>query len=259
MWKKILLCLVFLASLFLAIQVQSAQMDKSVVMISSDDGDWTLYAHVYPILRKYGLPFTAYVITSRVGTAGYTTWPQIWEMHWNGEEIGNHSDKHLDYTGKNYTTIYNDINNAKIKFVNQGLINVTSFAYPFGVKNSNAVKALKALGLTSGRGAWDENDQFNYPATFDQWWIESLSFRNFTKTGSFTQLKPYIDEAVATNAGLSIVLHLVYPGAVGAYELDSAELEKTAAYLSQLEAAGLIEVVTVTRGVTKLLHYKILP
>ncbi len=252
----LLFCITFT---LLVCPAKAAEMDKGIVMISADDGYSSLYAYVYPIMKKYNLPFTAYIVTSYVGTAGYVSWPQIWEMYWNETEIGNHSDKHLDYTGRTYTTIYNDINNAKTKFISQGLVNVTSFAYPFGVKTSNVVKALKAIGLTSGRGAWDENDAFNFPVTFDQWWIESLSFRNFTKASTFLQMKPYIDETVSGKSVLSIVLHGASPGASGDYELPSEELEKTVAYLADLREKGLLEVETVTRAVTKLLHYKNLP
>lgn len=231
--------------------------DRAVIMISVDDGYVSLYDEVYRILLlERGLSFTSYIVTSYVGTAGYVTWQQIWEMYWNGVEIGNHSDRHLDYTGRSYTSIYNDINNAKSKFVKQGLVDTTAFAYPFGYSNSNVVKAVKAVGLTSGRGSYDYEDQFNYPSTFNQWWIESLSYRNNTKTGSFNQIKPYIDEAIAGRFALSIVLHKVYPGATGDYELPSVELQKTGDYLLQRQNEGLIEVKKVTNGVTKLLHYK---
>jgi peptidoglycan/xylan/chitin deacetylase (PgdA/CDA1 family) len=237
----------------------AAELNKAMVMISADDGYPSVYTNVYPILiQKYGLPFTAYIPANYIGDGDHVNLPQVREMNWNGVEIGNHAN-HSDFTGMSYSKTLAEIKNAQAKLKKYGLTNVTSFAYPFGVKTNNVVRALKAIGLTSGRGAWDENDQFNYPNTFDQWWIETLSFRSFTKTSNFVQLKPYIDDAVANKAALSIALHDVFPGAAGDYQLDSAELEKTAAYLNELRAAGLVNVVTVTMGANKLLYYKNLP
>ncbi len=255
MKKFLALLALAVCSIFFLGHVNAAGLDKAIVAVSVDDGDSTLYSNIYPIMAANGLPFTAYIVPNYVGTAGHVNWDQTFEMNWNGVEIGNHAD-HSDFTSMTAAKILNKINAAKNAFLVKGFIRVTSFAYPFGVTSTKVTKSLAKAGYTHARGAWDENDKFNIPSTFNPWWIESVSFRNPRK---FEDVKIFIDEAIAEKKMLGLVLHVVSPGASGTYELPSEELEKTAAYLKQLQDSGLLDVATVTQAVSKLMYYKNLP
>jgi len=237
----------------------AGQLDRAVVMISVDDGLASVYSQVYPILiKKYGLPFMACIPTGYIDMdSDHVTSDQVVEMGLNGVGMCNHGDMHLDPIGNKYSLIAKDLKTSQTKWKKLGFPSVSVFAYPFGTKNDDVVKAAKAAKLTIGRGSYDDMDQFNYPNTFDQWWIESLSYRtgtkiNPSKTSNADQMKKYIDGAVENKAALSIVLHGVYPGADGEYELDSGELDETAAYLSALRAAGIIDVELIDMGVKNL-------
>ncbi|HRY82118.1 MAG TPA: polysaccharide deacetylase family protein [Candidatus Moranbacteria bacterium] len=238
---------------------QAAGLKRAIVMLSVDDGLPSVYKVVYPLaVKKYGIPFTAFIPPSYINDGKHITLAQTKEMYFNGVEIGNHAD-HQDFTGKTVVQISKYISDAQAKLKQYGFV-VTSFAYPFGIATDAAVQALKSIKeLICGRGAWDENDQFNYVANFDPWWIESLSFRAFTKTSNFVQMKQYIDEAVLNKVALSIVLHDIVSGTPGAYQLNSIEFEKTLAYLFNLRAAGKIDIETISMGVRQLQYYKKLP
>jgi peptidoglycan/xylan/chitin deacetylase (PgdA/CDA1 family) len=255
--KKNVILILLVVSLCVYGTALARNLDKAVVAISVDDGDRTLYNNIYPIMFFYEVPFTAYVVTDYVGTAGHVTWAQLYAMNWNGQcEIGNHTKSHMDFTGQSYATILSQIRSAQNVLINHGFLSVTSFAYPFGVSNSNVITALKTVGLTTGRGAWDENNKFNIPSSFNQFWVESVSYRTPRK---HIDMKPIIDQAISVKYALSIVLHVVYPGAKGEYELDSRELEKTVAYLSLLQQQGKVDLVTVSQMAGKLQYYKNLP
>ena len=51
-----------------------------VAVITFDDGDLSVYAIAYPLLKEYRLPATFFVIPAFVGTVGYMDWQQIREM-----------------------------------------------------------------------------------------------------------------------------------------------------------------------------------
>lgn len=257
----VLATMVALCVLFFGTPAKAANPEeKAVVAISVDDGDRTLFDYVYPELLTRNMPFTAYIIAGRVGDSNmeYVTWTELQDMVWSGRcEIGNHSYSHLDPTSKKmtYAKILADIKKAQVAFLSHGFLSVTGYAYPFGVSSAKVLKAVKAAGLTHARGAWAENDDINTPNNFNPFWIESVSYHNMYHS----DLKPHIDKAVANRAGLSIVIHSVYPSARGDYELDLVELQKTLDYLENLRAQGKIEIATVSQMAGRLVYYKTLP
>ncbi|MEN6492437.1 MAG: polysaccharide deacetylase family protein [Rectinema sp.] len=57
-----------------------SQEGQRFAVISFDDGYVSAYARAFPILKKYNMPATFFIITSFVGTSGYMTWEEIEEI-----------------------------------------------------------------------------------------------------------------------------------------------------------------------------------
>lgn len=120
-----------------------------------DDGTIDHYDVAYPVLQSRGVKATMYIISDRVGTAGYITWAQAKEMADSGLiTIGNHTKTH-DYTGT-----FNDMTEAEwiteIKDCTDAVhTNVGHpcyhFAYPGGKYTPTTLKVLKDLGMLTGR------------------------------------------------------------------------------------------------------------
>jgi peptidoglycan/xylan/chitin deacetylase (PgdA/CDA1 family) len=240
--------------LFFPVMAQSAKLDKPIFALTADDGYASQYDYFFPILVAHRLTATFYIPTKYIGSAGYMTREQTWIIYWYGARIDNHSLNHMDFTGKSYKKIFREIQGAQTEFLSMGF-DARTFAYPFGVMTPRVVKAFKAAGLIAGRGAWAEKDMFNFPDTFDLSWIECIPLAEVT----FEEIKPLIDTAVEMGGGTCFVVHETFPGATGPYTIDSIELEKIAAYIEQLRDAGLVDVETIDRMVSKLIHYKNLP
>jgi peptidoglycan/xylan/chitin deacetylase (PgdA/CDA1 family) len=68
--------------------------DGPVVALTFDDGHETHYSTAYPLLSERGLRATFFVVTDRVGTAGYVTWDQLREMKAAGMSIQSHTASH---------------------------------------------------------------------------------------------------------------------------------------------------------------------
>ncbi len=70
------------------------ELPDKPVLITFDDGYADNYEYAYPILKKYKMTGTIFLITDFVGRPGYLTWEQVKEMSDNGMEFGSHTLSH---------------------------------------------------------------------------------------------------------------------------------------------------------------------
>jgi peptidoglycan/xylan/chitin deacetylase (PgdA/CDA1 family) len=67
---------------------------KTVVTLTFDDGYEDMISNVLPVLQKYGLHGTFYVISGAVNGTDYMTWSQLQTLYQDGNEIGSHTVLH---------------------------------------------------------------------------------------------------------------------------------------------------------------------
>lgn len=138
--------------------------EKSVV-ITIDDGDQSFINYAIPIIEKYNVKATSFVVTS-----------------WNGDWLPEtYSSSHLNFQSHSHD-MHRAGANGKGRFVNlsyaDGLADVTKskeiigdctiFCYPFGHYNDTAIKALKAAGYklaftTKGGRVYQGAKKFELP------------------------------------------------------------------------------------------------
>jgi len=111
------------------------------VVITIDDGYKTAKSIAWPILKRYGFPFTLYVYThaiSRLPTA--LKWDDLREMQAAGVDIESHSVTHplLTHPGKAMTRkdyiswVDDELVESKQRLESELGKPVTALAYPFG-------------------------------------------------------------------------------------------------------------------------------
>jgi peptidoglycan/xylan/chitin deacetylase (PgdA/CDA1 family) len=133
--------------------------EKSVV-ITIDDGWGSAYRIAYPILRKYGYPYTLFIQTNIINSAFKTLdWDQIREMLKNSNlSLGCHTNTHRDLTrpkkGESFTkyfsSIRQDLSLAKQIIFQETGINPIHLAYPYGKTNQLVMDLMKELGYSTG-------------------------------------------------------------------------------------------------------------
>lgn len=128
----------------LAAYIKNADFTEKRVALTFDDGYDSDYSLALPILEKYHVKATFFVIGSKVDYAGHTTRDEIAKMASTGlAEIGNHTyDLHymqfsqlydLYFRSADMTPVYSDIqkNNTLIEEITG--TPVKSFSFPFGL------------------------------------------------------------------------------------------------------------------------------
>ena len=249
--RKILtltLAVFLLSGLFrLAPAAEAAKLDRGYVSFTVDDNDSSVYSLMYPVLKKYSFPATAYVVTDWMNTKGHLKWSELKTLQNAGKwEIGNHTKSHKDLTQLSAKNMKNEINKAQSAFTKNKIIKPKTFAAPYGEFNEQVISILRSLGFTSNRWAWSEFGKFNEPDSFDPFNITVVSLRSPL---AFDDAKKLIDEAVSEKKWLVFVLHGLVPGPAGDYEFSVNDFQKTADYLNSLRGRGEVDVKTVSQGV----------
>ena len=143
---------------FLAWQRGEKSIPPKAALITIDDGYKSVYENGWPILKKFGYPFTMFVYTDYVkggpkSGGGSMSWDQLAEMRDSGVEIGSHSVSHSALNQKKGKTeeeyrkwLWQELAESK-HIIEENLgIKVRAHAYPYGLNNDTVRELAKAAG-----------------------------------------------------------------------------------------------------------------
>jgi len=149
--------------------------EKSIV-ITLDDGYEDNYTEAFPILKKYDLKATIFVVTSTIDkNPNCLTSEQLKELDKTGIEIESHTLTHRDLDSLSYNDQYKELNDSKSFLENLLGRSIDYLAYPTGKYNENTVKAAKAAGYKMAfttNGRW--SDKSDGILTLDRVYISTF-------------------------------------------------------------------------------------
>ena len=136
-----------------AIQNISLVKDRSVI-ITIDDAYSSVFNNAWPILKKYGLPFTLFVSTDVIDnkTPGYMSWEEIRILRDNGVTIGSQTKSHPHMHNLNENQIVRELEFSNSRFVQEIGSKPEIFAYPYGEYNLNVLEKIKSNGFKAAFG-----------------------------------------------------------------------------------------------------------
>lgn len=122
-------------------------LPENPVLITFDDGYQDNYDYAYPILKKYGLKGTIFVVTSFMGTRkGYLTWDECREMEKNGIVIESHTVDHKSMTELTDDQLRAELVESKKKAEAELGHPVDYMAYPTGAYNLHIAQLVREAG-----------------------------------------------------------------------------------------------------------------
>lgn len=139
-------------------------LPKKTVILTFDDGYESNYTLIYPILKKYEIPATIFVVVSAMGNPGKLTWEQMLEMEQSGlVDIQSHSWKHEDHSALSADVLNEYMWNAMDHLDAQlGKRKIPMFAYPGGryttLSQNIALSHGIAMQMTTEWRALDVNN-----------------------------------------------------------------------------------------------------
>ncbi len=231
MATKLLILLLFL---FLS----SCAPKQAYVSISFDDGWSSIYENAFPILNKYDIPATVFVVTSYIGASKeFMDWNELLILSRHGKwEIGSHSHTHPDLTTLKKEEIKYELNQSKEILISKGFYPL-GFASPYGQFNEAVIDTIKKYyryHRNAGRPPW-----FNSLNDINVFNIHCMTIYYDT---SYEEIKFKIDKAIAEKKYLILNFHDIVEGKPKYYQSNVELLENTAKYLKDSK----VKVITIS-------------
>ena len=126
--------------------------DKPII-ITFDDGYYSNYEYIYPILKQYNIKVSIFIVTDKIGKEidgiKYLGWEECLEMQNSGlVEIFSHSKKHVFYDRLSVRELRDDvIESYEIIEKKLGKQELKVFAYPYGAYTKETVRTLQNNGI----------------------------------------------------------------------------------------------------------------
>jgi peptidoglycan/xylan/chitin deacetylase (PgdA/CDA1 family) len=121
--------------------------DKKLIALTFDDGYGDFYTDVFPLLKKYNIKATLYVIPGFIDKPNYMTSIQLKEVIKNGlVEIGSHTVNHVDLPSVSEEVAIWQLTNSKEMLEKNYDIKIETFCYPYGFYNDKVIELVKKAG-----------------------------------------------------------------------------------------------------------------
>ena len=151
---------------FLAWRRGEKDIPEKAAIVSIDDGYLSGYSVAWPILKKFGYPFTMFLYTDYIKggpkSGGQSiSWDQLAEMRDAGVDIEGHTVSHSSLNARKGKTdeqylawLKSEIVGSKELLEKNLGIQVKAFAYPYGLHNKTVRDVVKQAGYEAAFTVW---------------------------------------------------------------------------------------------------------
>ena len=124
-----------------------ADLPEKPVLITFDDGYKDNYTNAFPIMKKYGMKGTIFVVTGFLGVYdNYLTWDQAKELLEEGFNIESHTYSHKSMTEASDEDITKELVKSRQTIKEKLGIDSDFMAYPTGTYNLHIAELVKESG-----------------------------------------------------------------------------------------------------------------
>jgi len=129
------------------------ELARDSVLVTMDDGFSSLLTVAAPILKNFGIPAVAYLTTramddptaGRGGGEGFLDWAQVEALDSAGVTIGSHGHTHSSMARLPADEVRSEGEQSKQLIESRLGKLVTTFAYPFGMRNDESPETARVL------------------------------------------------------------------------------------------------------------------
>ncbi|MEI7832326.1 MAG: polysaccharide deacetylase family protein, partial [bacterium] len=137
------------ASDIAAAAVNHTALPEKAIAITLDDGYIDNFTQAYPILKKYNVPATVFIVTGDVGKPGYLSWENIAAMR-PLVDFQSHTITHPDLSKITAAQLQKELAGSKAALDDHLKSITTALAYPAGDFNAAVITATRTAGYQYG-------------------------------------------------------------------------------------------------------------
>jgi len=221
-------------------KISTRNVQCGILNMDFDDSLISVYKNAFPIMEKYSLKGTIYVITSRVGTPGYMTWGQLQEFRQAGWTIGSHTDLHQNISTLTREQIIKEFDDSQRKLRNHGFYSGSYFfAAPLGgwsdIAREEALKRFLYARVYRQIPVYD-----SIPA--DDPLLSG--YRSIENVDTLDKVKGEVDSIISKKMGYNMTFHDIEATTPGQYNWTAANFEALCQYIAEKRDAGQLMVLT---------------
>lgn len=139
----------------IAIKEQRRSLSTDATILTFDDGDLSIYAIVYPLLKELGVRATFFIVPNFIGEVGYMSWDQLREMSRYRDDagvqlfsFGSHSLTHRALGDLDWEEVLYEMKESKRILEEQLQEAVLTIALPFG--SGAGMRMIREAAVASG-------------------------------------------------------------------------------------------------------------
>lgn len=203
---------------FIIREIPDARLASGIVTVAFDDGWRSVWKDALPVLKKYNIRTTQYIISEVVGQGvrEYMDKGAIRELKRLGHEVGSHSLTHCNQTTLKEAEIKDNATRSKELLEKDDLGPVKSFAYPLGQYNETTQEIYEQQYSLIRTSDFGYNDRY-----FDESNILSIGVLSSTAD---KELQSWLEHAKAKHLWVVLVYHRI--NETGQYSVTSDQLER---------------------------------
>lgn len=126
-------------------------LPKNPIVLTFDDGHEDIYKNVFPLLQKYNMRATVFIVTDHIGMKDYLTWDVVRALQAGGfMDFESHTMSYKNLTTLKSDKLWNEIYGSK-QAIEWALKKPAKFiAYPEGKYTLDAEETSKEVGFRAG-------------------------------------------------------------------------------------------------------------
>ncbi len=219
--------------------------NRSIVSLTFDDAWRSQYQNALPLLQKYNLPATFYILTGEINdNPDYMTVAMMQALKDQGSELAAHTVTHPHLPQLTVPQMDAELSNSQASLRQWfGPTVANNFATPYGEYNSTVLTEIKKF-YRSHRGV---EGGFNSKDNFD---IYDIKVQNITSNTTPAQVQAWVNQAITNKTWLVLVYHEIGANIGGdIYNTTTADLDQE---LNAIKQSG-VAVETVEQALNEIL------
>ncbi len=217
-------------------QASAAQLfDEPLITVTYDDGYETTYSVAMPLLQKYGIRTTQYVLSGTADNPTYVSWKQIEHMQRAGHEIACHTIDHSNLTSLQDEDLHRQLQTCKSELTKR-FGPIYNFAAPYGAQNAKTQNAITQYFGSQRNTVGDpkngvDSTDVNVAQGFNRNDIIGVTVRSDTTMEDLQKLVAYTKKH---NGWLVLTYHQANDHS-SVYSLDTDAMDRQLRYLSSTD------------------------